>query len=122
MGLRLNQIHEVAKVPGRQETRIVKVNPVVRIKGGGALTPPLFLQEGHVYAESGQEVTDRPDWFEEEFAKLTEGTKQEVGFGETTPAPDTRICSTCGASVTKKTWGLHQANHTRKLVGRSVEG
>ncbi len=124
MGLMLDKVHEVAKIPGRQETRIVKINPLVRIKGGGELTPPLFLQGGRVYAENGQEIVDRPDWFEEELAKLTEATKEQVGFSAAPPAPavSMRTCTTCGAEVAKKQWGLHQANHKRKLVGRPAGG
>lgn len=79
-GLRLNQVHKYVRVPGTQEMRLMKVSPVVRICKG--TDPPLFIQEGKVYAEGGDEIPKEklPGWFHDQVKLMTVQARSEIGY------------------------------------------
>lgn len=79
-GLRLNQVHKYVRVPGTQEMRLMKVSPAIRLCKG--MDPPLWIQEGKVYGEGGDEIPKEklPDWFHEQVALMTPQARSEVGY------------------------------------------
>lgn len=80
MGFSL-RTHEAAMKQGRKI--IKKINPYLRLtKGDG---PPVFLQGGRFYYESGEEVTDPPDWLDGELKKLNPEALKQVGMEELIP-------------------------------------
>ncbi len=72
--------------PRTKRLRVVKTIPYVRLCGGNG--PPVFIQAGHVYSENGKLVEQYPDWFEEELAKVTPYTLNQVQFSTGRPAPE----------------------------------
>ena len=56
------------------------MSPLVRLCKG--TDPPLFIQEGKVYAEGGDEILkdQLPDWFHDEVAKMTLQARLEIGY------------------------------------------
>jgi len=79
-GLRLNQVHKYVRIPGTQEMRLMKVSPAIRICKG--MAPPLWIQEGKVYAEGGDEIPKEklPDWFDEQVKMMTPQARSEIGY------------------------------------------
>lgn len=78
MGFTLN-VHEMKPI-GMNRVVIGKSTPYVRIKGGGLDSPPVFLQEGKIYYEDGTEVKDLPEWFADEFKKVSPAMLKNVGM------------------------------------------
>lgn len=62
--------------------RLVKENFTIRFTSG--TQAPLWMQEGGVFDESGNEVSDVPDWVWEEYAKCSDDAKKRLGM--TVPA------------------------------------
>jgi hypothetical protein len=72
------KVHHHEKLPGTQESRLVKVTPYVRITRDGH--PPLYVQGGKVFGEGGPEVETLPEWFDAEMAKISPKVREEVGW------------------------------------------
>lgn len=62
----------------RRGDKIVRVRPYLRISHRGG--PILYLQEGHVYTESGERADPLPDWFLEELKRIDSKALVAVGF------------------------------------------
>lgn len=56
--------------------RIVRDNFTVRFCSGGHA--PLWMQDGAVFDDSGNEVTSPPDWIWEEHQKLSDDAKAKL--------------------------------------------
>jgi hypothetical protein len=82
MGLTLTQVHETAKDPNTGLDRITRENPYVRLKQGEF--PPLYIQGGQVYDESGTVQKTLPAWFMEEIEKANPAQLARAGWK---PAP-----------------------------------
>ncbi len=56
------------------------MSPVVRLAQG--MGPPLFIQEGKVYAEGGDEIPkdQLPGWFHEQVKIMTPQARLEIGY------------------------------------------
>jgi hypothetical protein len=78
MGLTLTSVHETAKDPNTGMDRIVAENPYLRIKQGEY--PPLYIQRGQAYDESGNTFKPLPDWAKEEIAKASPEALAKVGW------------------------------------------
>lgn len=78
MGLTLTSVHETAKDPNTGMDRIVAENPYLRVKQGDY--PPIYLQRGQVYDESGNIMKPIPDWAHEEIAKASPEALAKVGW------------------------------------------
>lgn len=78
MAFTLN-VHEMKSV-GMSRVVIGASKPYVRIKAGGNESPPVYLQEGKIYYEDGTEVKDLPEWFEDEFKKVSPAMLKNVGM------------------------------------------
>jgi hypothetical protein len=64
MSLTLAKVHEWAAVPGQPgEIRLIRTRNYMRLRGGTIDDPPLFVQDGVVYAEGGAVITELPEWF-----------------------------------------------------------
>lgn len=122
------EVHKVERVPGTTQTRVVKVNPYVRLCAEGA--PPLFIQGAHIFSAEGPEVAldDLPTWFWSEAERVSPQVQQETGLagllaarrGEpmmlpTLPPtpPFAWTCPECGVAMALKKKGLHVARHRR---------
>jgi hypothetical protein len=78
MGLTLTQVHETAKDPNTGLDRITRENPYVRLKQGEF--PPLYIQGGQVYDESGTVQKTMPAWFMEEIEKANPAQLARAGW------------------------------------------
>ena len=69
---------------------LVSARYAMRLRGGTA-SFPVFLQDGHIYAEGGEVLRDPPGWVAEEMAKCRPEALQACGFGppldRTAPMP-----------------------------------
>jgi hypothetical protein len=64
MSLTLSKVHEWSAVPGQPgEIRLIRTRNYMRLRGGTIEDPPLFVQDGVVYAEGGDVITELPEWF-----------------------------------------------------------
>lgn len=72
------KVHHYEKIPGSQQSRLVRVTPYVRITRDSH--PPLYVQGGGVYGEGGQRVETLPAWFDEEMARLSPQMREQVGW------------------------------------------
>lgn len=79
MGLTLTKVHQFEKVKDKNEWRLVKTLPYVRLRGNGWASP-LFIQEGKVYSEGGDEATDLPSDFWDEAKKVSLEVRRECGL------------------------------------------
>jgi hypothetical protein len=84
MGLTLTQVHETAKDPNTGLDRITRENPYVRLKQGEF--PPLYIQGGQVYDESGTVQKTMPAWFMEEIEKANPAQLARAGWKPTPKA------------------------------------
>lgn len=77
MGFSL-KTHESERVKGTTQRRITKIRPYIRLnyKNG----PPVFLQAGKVYSESGQVVEMLPEWFDEQVQHCSKDMLKLVQF------------------------------------------
>lgn len=67
------------KIPGTlEQSRVVRTHHYVRIAAEG--NPPLYIQNGTVFAEGGGLVDEIPDWFWPEVNKLTPAALHIVGY------------------------------------------
>ena len=78
MPLDLKAVHLYEKVPGTDQTRLVKTNPYVRL--GRKDHPPIYVQGGQVYGEGGGPIEPIPDWFDAEMARLSPKVRDEIGW------------------------------------------
>jgi len=78
MGLTLTAVHETARDPNTGLDRVTRENPYVRLKQGEF--PPLYIQGGNVYDESGNPQKNLPDWFMEELAKAEPAQLARAGW------------------------------------------
>lgn len=79
MGLTLTKVEDYRPVPGKpDEVRLIATNHYIRIRSeaGG----PLFIQNGKVYAEGGEEIKDLPQWFQDEVKKVPPAQLKEVRY------------------------------------------
>lgn len=131
------KVHHHEKLPGTQESRLVKTTPYVRLCRQDPVTkitaPPIYVQGGRAYGEGGPELATLPDWFEEEMAKLTPKLRDEVGWtGPATeraagvavasssvredvgsPPRSTWSCPECHKQMSTRNKGLHIARHRK---------
>ena len=127
MGLNLTEVHKYEKVKGKNEARLTRVTPYIRLKSGRD-EPPVFLQEGKVYTEAGDEVLDRPSWFDAELKKLSVDALAEIGFDDNAPRRVTVekpknlwVCPTCQETMPLKNKGFHVARHKRENHGNDSD-
>ena len=61
-------------------SKLAEVRPYVRLMGEGG--PPIFVQYGKFWTESGKEVNedDLPAWIDDALSKLNDSVKREVGL------------------------------------------
>jgi hypothetical protein len=78
MPLNLAQVHQLEKVPGTETFRLVKVHPTVGLGRQGE--PPIWVQDGKVYYEGGEEVHNPPEWFWEEVRKMDPERRRYLGL------------------------------------------
>jgi len=125
------KVQHYQRIPGTTQLRLTRVTPYVRLCRDDG--PPLFVQGGQVYSESGDRMTDQlPEWFWDEAAKMSLAVRQEVGLvlpGEppqpTTPAPapstagDGRLpCEICGRQLLPRQRNFHRLAHERAAARR----
>jgi hypothetical protein len=123
MGLDLNAVHLYEKIPGTDQTRLVRMNPYVRI--GRKDHPPIYVQAGQVYGEGGQPVDPLPDWFGEEMSRLSPKVRNEIGWRDTIPGPKAEAPAAkpvaqwtcpaegCGETMPARKKGLHVSAHRK---------
>ena len=126
MPLDLKAVHLYEKVPGTDQTRLVKTNPYVRL--GRKDHPPIYVQGGRVYGEGGGAIEPLPDWFDGEMARLSPKVRDEIGWrGLTDPPPGPGvnpptvapvkqwICPAegCGQTMPARKKGFHVAAHRK---------
>lgn len=78
MSLTLTNVHETAKDPNTGLDRIVGHNPYLRLKDGDY--PPIFIQRGQAYDESGNLIKVIPDWCLIELNKVDQKALASVGW------------------------------------------
>jgi len=78
MSLNLAKVHETEKIPGTTEFRLVQVHPTASLKRDSE--PPIWIQDGGIYYESGEPVLNPPDWFWEDCRKMTPERRQQLGL------------------------------------------
>jgi len=124
MPLDLKAVHLYEKVPGTDQTRLVKTNPYVRL--GRKDHPPIYVQGGQVYGEGGGPIEPIPDWFGPEMERLSPKVRDEIGWrGQLAPdlpvprhpplAPAAKAwaCPECNEPIPLKRKGLHVAAHRK---------
>ena len=128
MPLDLKAVHLYEKVPGTDQTRLVKTNPYVRL--GRKDHPPIYVQGGQVYGEGGGPIEPIPDWFAGEMARLSPKVRDEIGWRGTigmAPGPSvaaelvvpkpvnqwTCPADGCGQTMPARKKGLHVAAHRK---------
>lgn len=79
-GLQLTKVHEYRKVDGDETVRLIRTNPLIRVRVGES--PPIFVQGGRAYAEGGDEypLEELPSWFWVEAQKASSAVAQETGL------------------------------------------
>jgi len=131
MPLDLKAVQLYEKVPGTDQTRLVKTNPYVRL--GRKDHPPIYVQGGQVYGEGGGPIEPLPDWFDGEMARLSPKVRDEIGWREgtaaTLTADDGKVTVTvagfkpvtmwtcpadgCGQTMPARKKGFHVAAHRK---------
>ena len=61
MPLNLAQVHKYEKIDGTTEMRLTEVHPATCFTEGD--NPDIWVQDGKIYYDGGQEVTEIPEWF-----------------------------------------------------------
>lgn len=85
--------HKLETDKGTRIERVVKRDPYIRIgyaeeykNAIGKLcyrcAAPIFLQGGHYYVESGEQLTELPEWAKSEIAKLSPEALLDAGFNK----------------------------------------
>lgn len=77
MPLDLAKVHELEKIPGTEQFRLVKVHPTASLGRQGE--PPIWIQDGKLYYEGGEEVRNPPEWFWEDLAKIDPERRKVLG-------------------------------------------
>lgn len=90
MGLNLANVHEMRRVPGTEEYRIVKVHPTCSLSRRGEAA--IYIQDGAIYYEDGTPVDRPPAWFWEDLAKFSPERRRQLGIKlpSETPLPEAR--------------------------------
>lgn len=70
--------HEFRRVSGSNTRVLTRIRPYIRVRNGE--DPPLYIQEGRVYSESGQEVDPLPPWFWDHARTITPAGRNKVGL------------------------------------------
>ena len=78
MPLKLTEVHEMAKIEGTTEFRLVKVHPTASLRREGE--PAIFIQDGGIYYESGEEIQSPPAWFWEDVRQMTPERRSQLGL------------------------------------------
>jgi len=103
-------------------------HPILRLRGDHAAFP-VFLQDGHIYAEGGGVLHEPPEWFEAELAKCRPEALAACGFPipslpnslpaaqGISPPGDYVPCTACGDMVRV----ANQAHHQRHCHGMQEE-
>lgn len=78
MPLDLAKVHETEKIEGTTEFRLVKVHPTCGLSRQGEA--PIWIQDGGIYFESGEPVTNPPEWFWEDCRKMTLERRRQLGI------------------------------------------
>ena len=80
MPLTLDKVHHYQKVPGRNEVRLVKVQPYVRFVSDRG--PAIICQGGAFYSDGGQKIplASVPVWVWDAAGHFNKGTLAEVKF------------------------------------------
>lgn len=131
--LDLKGVQLYKRLPNQMAPMLAGVYPVLRLQSGRG-EAPLFVQHGKVWDEGGSEITNPPQWFWTEAARVAPMAAQECGLDRITPpslAPQTPTvaqssepakvwtCDTCARDIPLKQKGLHIAAHRRKQKGLS---
>jgi len=128
MPLDLKAVHLYEKVPGTDQTRLVKTNPYVRL--GRKDHPPIFVQGGQVYGEGGGPIEPIPDWFAGEMARLSPKVRDEIGWRTVSPGGADHLLQAppppgkpvnqwtcpaegCGQTMLARKKGFHVAAHRK---------
>lgn len=75
------RVHEYRRIPNTNQGRLVKVNPYIRLSHQGE--PPMYLQNGCVFAEEAEKPLaedDIPGWVKERIELLPPEGRAKVGF------------------------------------------
>lgn len=78
MTLHLDRVHTFRKKPGQSVAVLASTNPVIRVSSEDE--PPIFLQGGRAYTESGKPVQKIPEWAENQIRALNRNARIEVGL------------------------------------------
>lgn len=57
---------------------LVRALPYIRLRNGDE--PPVFIQEGTFYTESGDKIETPPAWVHSQLENVTDRAKREVGL------------------------------------------
>src|SRR5262245_57129298 len=82
MPFTLAKVMEFSTRPGTLEPQVTGTHHYVRLRGGDGHEAPLYIQDGRVYGEGGDEVaaSELPEWFEVEVAKCSPAALAAVGW------------------------------------------
>lgn len=75
--LNLRGVHVYEKIPGQSTFRLKETHPAMRLSRDMQV---LYIQDGTVFAEGGEEVKELPAWFNEEVQKASPTALREVGL------------------------------------------
>lgn len=89
MAFNAKRLQVFAKVPmgygAGDEMRLIEQHPALRLHGEGA-EYPVFVQDGEVWAESGERMSPLPPWFWDEVRKCAPRALEAVGWTQVPPA------------------------------------
>lgn len=84
MGFTL-RVHEYGKVPNSPFTKIIKSNHYIRLSHQGQ--PPIYIQNGHLWSEGGDRITNPPEWFHEQIKSVDKKQLAAVKYEAEAPKP-----------------------------------
>ena len=133
MGFTLTKVHDYQVVKGTGEVRLMKENIYVRLKEG-LDNPPLFVQNGIVYGEGGDQISEVPSWFWVQAQRVGEVVAKQSGLdklleayeGRNAPVPQVEEviakkvevkmwhCEACKEDMKASVKGLHSRSHKHK--------
>lgn len=80
------KVHDYRKIPHTNEVRLVRTTPYIRFCQRDH--PPIYLQNGRFYDESGV-PEDAPGWVLEQIDRMSDQALQRAGYTRPAPQEDT---------------------------------
>ncbi len=100
MPLNLKEVHKFVQDPQTKEFRLHSIHPAVSLKEGD--NPAIWIQDGGIYFESGQEVTEVPEWFWKAARRMTPAERQSCGLRLPEEAPKAEVAEPKADLPTRK--------------------